>query len=178
MPVTVYGHRNLDEAVAAAGWEQAGGVLLSTTPPRYLLQLAAAWYEYTAASSGRIVLAKMTPAPFLPAASRASGRILGVCWFASVACRSLAAIGARLAEDEYRAGLDHPDRVPVRVAFETDADTAVLRMTAPQAVPAGLWPQVETDDRWRLTTVAFEDLAAAVHAQWALHDVAESAADA
>ncbi|EWM19684.1 hypothetical protein [Kutzneria sp. 744] len=63
--------------------------------------------------------------------------------------------------------LDNPAQVPVRLGFETDAAVAVLRMTAPQAVPAAVWPQVDADDRAVLATVCFDELARAMAAEWA-----------
>lgn len=169
MTITRYGHRSLDSDVHAAGWNHAGGMLLSTTPHRYLLALAASWYDHTHASPGRIVLQTMSPVSFLaPEATRVSGLIQGACWFAVAASRSLAAIATRLGEDPNRAAcLDNPGQVPVRLVFETDATVAVLRMTAPQAVPAAVWPQVDADDRAVLTTVCFDELARAVAAEWA-----------
>ncbi|EWM19683.1 hypothetical protein KUTG_09987 [Kutzneria sp. 744] len=50
----------------AVGRNHASGMLLSTTPRRYLLALAASWYDHTHASRDRIVLQTSARSRFLP----------------------------------------------------------------------------------------------------------------
>ncbi|WP_406639085.1 hypothetical protein [Amycolatopsis sp. WGS_07] len=155
MSRTVYGHPDLDSLLAAAGLDTAGATVRANSADWLVIRLASYWTQHTRADAGRIVFSSMQPVPWLPPThEHRSGLLDDMALFAVACVDTVEAVGKAVAADPLRNayfGGEAPD-VPVRVDFDvepprptpdgagTGRTVALMRITAPQHIPARYWP--------------------------------------
>ncbi|WP_018685350.1 hypothetical protein [Actinokineospora enzanensis] len=183
MPRTEYGHADLDALITTLGLDSAGATVRIGGWPPILIRMAAHWFEHTQPAGGRIVFASPTVPTWQPRAhQRRSGLIDTSVDFAVIGVETVTALAGLLADDPLRNahfGADVPD-VPLRIDLDIEpmpaatpdatgieGTIALMRITAPQHVPARFWPDdMETGAQERVTSIDYPQMLKTVSATW------------
>lgn len=184
MPRTVYGHADLDALIAALGLDSAGATARAGGWPPILIRMATHWFEHTRPAGGRIVVASPTVLPWQsPSYQRRSGLIDTTVNFAVIGVETVTALSGLLASDPLRnayfGSADVPD-VPLRIDLDVEplpaatpdatgieGTIALMRITAPQHVPARFWPDdMETGAQEHVTSIDYPTMLTTVSATW------------